>query len=131
MIGDSNMPNPGYRIPPGAGSSAGRGGDPSAGAGSATLEGGEGFFDAFANEVEDYANFHWRHMRKQEEVLMPLAERHLKEEDWREIDAAFQGNADPLIGVNVKQGFEQLFTRIVRLAPAPIGVGPEPSGRAD
>jgi hemerythrin-like domain-containing protein len=89
-------------------------------------EGGKAFFEAFAKEVEDYSNFHWRHMRKEEEVVMPLAEKHLKGEDWREIDAAFRGNADPLIEVDVKQGFEQLFTRIVSLAPPPIGVGPEP-----
>jgi len=85
--------------------------------------GGQENFAAFADEVERYAEFHWRHMQQEEEVVLPLAERALTEEDWREIDAAFAGNADPLIGQDVEKDFERLFTRIVNIAPPPIGVG--------
>jgi hemerythrin-like domain-containing protein len=80
---------------------------------------------AFAEEVERYADFHWRHMRQEEEVVLPLAERVLTEEDWREIDAAFAGNADPLIAKDVEKDFERLFKRIVNIAPPPIGLGRE------
>ena len=87
--------------------------------------GGEEDFAVFAAEVERYADFHWRHMRQEEEVVLPLAERALTEEDWREMDVAFGGNADPLIGKDVEKDFERLFTRIVNIAPPPIGVGRE------
>ena len=87
--------------------------------------GGEEDFAVFAADVERYADFHWRHMRQEEEVVLPLAERALTEEDWREMDVAFGGNADPLIGKDVEKDFERLFTRIVNIAPPPIGVGRE------
>jgi len=87
--------------------------------------GGQEDFAAFASEVERYADFHWRHMRQEEEVILPLAERTLTEEDWREMDMVFAGNADPLIGKGVEKDFERLFTRIVNIAPPPIGVGRE------
>ncbi|MGQ0547129.1 MAG: hemerythrin domain-containing protein [Betaproteobacteria bacterium] len=68
----------------------------------------------FLDAVTAYAEFHWKHMRKEEEELLPLAERHLTASDWREIDAAFGANPD----------FERQFSRIVGLAPAPVGLGP-------
>ena len=46
---------------------------------------------------------------------------HLTAEDWREIDAAFSGNADPLVGESAGADYEALFRRIVNLAPPPIG----------
>jgi len=85
--------------------------------------GGDEHFGAFADKVRQYADFHWHHMRQEELIVMPLAERVLTEEDWRAIDTAFAGNADPLIGKAVGRDFEHLFKRIVNLAPAPIGLG--------
>jgi hemerythrin-like domain-containing protein len=73
--------------------------------------------------VERYVDFHRRHMRQEEQVVLPLAERVLTEEDWREIDAAFAGNADPLIGTDVEKDFERLYRRIVSIAPPPLGFG--------
>ena len=68
------------------------------------------FFDA----VSAYAEFHWQHMRREEQELLPLAERILGPEDWRAVDASFEQNPD----------FDKAFSRIVRLAPAPVGLGP-------
>jgi hemerythrin-like domain-containing protein len=76
----------------------------------------------FLAAVEAYAEFHWKHMRKEEDRLLPLAERHLQAEDWKAIDAAFSANADPMAGMR-ERDFEQLFTRIANLAPAPVGLG--------
>jgi len=76
----------------------------------------------FLQAVDGYAEFHWRHMRKEEEELLPLAERHLSPQDWKMVDAAFDANEDPVAGVREKD-FHALFSRIVRLAPAPVGVG--------
>ena len=76
----------------------------------------------FLEAVNAYAEFHWKHMRREEHELLPLAEKHLTAEDWREIDAAFAANQDPIRGVQEKD-FQALFSRIAHLAPAPIGLG--------
>jgi len=76
----------------------------------------------FRNAVEAYAEFHWKHMRKEEQQLLPLAERHLTPEDWKAIDAAFAANRDPIAGMQ-ERDFEKLFSRIVALAPDPVGLG--------
>jgi hemerythrin-like domain-containing protein len=68
---------------------------------------------AFLEAVNAYAEFHWSHMRREEQELLPLAERCLAPEDWRAIDAAFVANPD----------FDEQFTRIVNLAPEPVGLG--------
>ena len=76
----------------------------------------------FQQAVEAYAEFHWKHMRKEEQQLMPLAERALTAEDWKAINAAFSENRDPVAGLQ-ERDFEQLFSRIANLAPAPVGLG--------
>jgi hemerythrin-like domain-containing protein len=72
--------------------------------------------------VNAYADFHWKHMRKEETQLLPLAEKHLKDDDWRAIDRAFALNRDPIAGIE-ERDFQKLFSRIANLAPAPIGLG--------
>jgi branched-chain amino acid transport system ATP-binding protein len=79
----------------------------------------------FAEGVERYAAFHWRHMRKEEDEVLPLARESLTAEDWVAIDAAFASNEDPVVGVPASAAFRELFKRIVTLAPPPWGVGPE------
>jgi hemerythrin-like domain-containing protein len=76
----------------------------------------------FLAAVTEYAEFHWKHMRKEESVLLPLAERHLGADDWKDIDAAFAANTDPVAGVE-ERDFQKLFSRIANLAPAPVGLG--------
>ena len=61
-------------------------------------------------------------MRCEEHELLPLAETALIEEDWEAIGAAFAGNEDPIADLR-GQDFDQLFARIVSIAPAPIGLG--------
>jgi hemerythrin-like domain-containing protein len=84
--------------------------------------GWQGGARAFSAAVDAYAQCHWNHMRKEEQKLLPLAERFLTAEDWREIDAAFAGNNDPIADLR-EQDFEKLFSRIVTLAPEPVGLG--------
>lgn len=74
--------------------------------------------------VDDYANFQWSHMRKEEQEILPAAERALLPADWELIDAAFKSNNDPLVGVERQQEFRELFRRVVNLMPAPMGLGP-------
>ena len=87
-------------------------------------EGGASEFGNFLAAMEAYAAFHWDHMRAEEMELLPLAERYLSTDDWEVIDAAFVGHTDPMLGVDVGQQYDALFSRIVMLAPPPIGVGP-------
>jgi branched-chain amino acid transport system ATP-binding protein len=84
---------------------------------------GESQFEAFESLVNEYAEFHWNHMRTEEQELLPLANAHLTQEDWKEIDAAFSGHSDPLLGGKAGEEYEALFLRIVNLAPPPIGLG--------
>lgn len=72
---------------------------------------------AFADEIIG-------HMAFAEGSLIPLAKKHLATEDWAEIGAAFSENGDPRFEADVDRECRDLFTRIVNLAPAPIGVGP-------
>jgi hemerythrin-like domain-containing protein len=82
----------------------------------------------FRAAVDEYAAFHWAHMRKEEEQLLPLAQRHLLLEDWEAINNAFSSNTDPVAEMQ-EHDFDTLFSRIANLAPAPVGLG-EPWARA-
>ena len=78
--------------------------------------------ERFAAVVELYAQFHWNHMRREEQELLPRAEKALTGEDWAAIEAAFLGNDDPIADLREKD-FNKLYQRIVSLAPAPVGLG--------
>jgi hemerythrin-like domain-containing protein len=86
--------------------------------------GGPAEFSNFRTAVEAYATFHWDHMQAEERELLPLAEKYLTAADWQEIDTAFLGHSDPLLGAEAGAKYDALFIRIVNLAPPPIGVGP-------
>lgn len=77
---------------------------------------------SFKAAVDAYADFHWSHMRKEEAQVLPLAQREFNAADWEEITEAFEANKDPVAGVPEKE-FEALFSRIVSIAPDPIGLG--------
>jgi len=77
----------------------------------------------FGQAVDLYADFHWKHMRQEEEEVMPLAERVLTAEDWEEIDAAFTGNDDPMFGQKPREEYATLFKLILSQAPPPVGYG--------
>jgi hemerythrin-like domain-containing protein len=91
--------------------------------------GAEGAREAFAAAVDRYALFHWEHLRKEEDVVLPLALRTLDAADWQTIDAAFSANNDPEPGRAPRQEFEALFRLIVTMAPPPLGVGPTAAER--
>ena len=88
-------------------------------------QGGKAEFSSFLAAVESYAAFHWEHMRAEEQEALPMAEKYLSVSDWEAIDAAFLGHSDPMLGTDARTEFDKLFTRIVNLAPPPIGLGPE------
>jgi hemerythrin-like domain-containing protein len=88
-------------------------------------QGGAAESSKFMAAVEEYAAFHWEHMRSEEKEVVPLAEKYLLAGDWQTIDAAFLGHSDPMLGAEAGAKYSALFTRIVNLAPPPIGLGPE------
>ncbi len=77
--------------------------------------------------MNDYAKVQWWHMRKEEEVILPVAEQALGADDWKATDAAFRSNEAPIVGVQVTRASRELFKRFVNLAP-PIGADPERRG---
>jgi len=85
--------------------------------------GGEREFAAFRDALDAYANFQWKHMRAEEEELLPIARAELDADDWKAIEAGLREATDPLEGARAFD-YDALFRRIVTLAPPPIGVGP-------
>jgi hemerythrin-like domain-containing protein len=85
---------------------------------------GDSRHQAFEAAARNYIAQYLAHMRLEEAVLLPAAERVLSGEDWRVLDSAFAANQDPMTGVYPREPvYDRLFTRIVMRAPAPIGVG--------
>jgi len=85
---------------------------------------GSAEFAAFEAVVESFVNFEYEHMRREERHVLPMAEHHLLPEDWEVIDAAYTNGTVPSFSPQTAANFENLFDRIVQLAPSPIGVGP-------
>lgn len=79
---------------------------------------------AFEKAAKQYLAFYLEHMRLEETVILPAAQKVLSDADWKELDAAFASNCDPLTGKYPRDPvYDRLFTRIVSRAPAPIGLG--------
>lgn len=79
---------------------------------------------AFETSVKRYIEAYMAHMRLEETAIIPVAQKVLSDEDWKELDAAFATNCDPLTGKYPRDpAYDRLFTRIVMSAPAPIGLG--------
>ncbi len=78
---------------------------------------------AFEQAAKRYVDAYLAHMALEEQQLLPLASRVLTPEDWLEIDEAFEANQDPLTGHAPEAEFQAIFTRIVNLLPAPLGLG--------
>lgn len=79
---------------------------------------------AFEQLARRYVDFYFSHMGLEEREILPLAERVLTREDWIELDGAFEANRDPLTGRHEPEpDYRALFTQIVGIVPAPIGLG--------
>lgn len=72
------------------------------------------YIDAFPERMH--------HPKEDRYLFARLAERALTDEDWREIGEAFSVNDDPIADLREKD-LASLFSRIVSLAPEPIGLG--------
>lgn len=80
--------------------------------------------EAFETHCLRYLDAYMDHMRLEESAILPEAIKHLSDADWAELDAAFAQNTDPLNGSQTRDPvYDRLYSRIVRTAPAPIGLG--------
>ena len=79
--------------------------------------------EAFFATADRYAELEWEHLRAEEEVFLPIAERVLSAEEWAAIATAFRENDNPLFGIKPKDEAEVLYQRILNLTPSPIGFG--------
>ena len=67
--------------------------------------------------VKRYISFYLEHMRLEEEVILPAAQRVLDDQDWAELDAAFATNCDSNTGKYPRDAtYDRLFTCIVTRA---------------
>jgi hemerythrin-like domain-containing protein len=78
---------------------------------------------AFEQAAQQYVDFYLQHMAVEEKQILPLAERTLTAQDWAALDAAFSANRDPLTGHEPDDEYRALFSRIVNVLPAPLGLG--------
>jgi len=77
-------------------------------------------FPRFAGDVEAYAQFHAQHMSKEENGLLPLAERSLTAADWAAIAQAFRDGDHPRFGIAPKDELDALYRRAIALwTPSP------------
>ena len=78
----------------------------------------------FEKAMDSYISGYLDHIRTEERVVLPLAEKVLTAADWAELDAAFMQNRDPLTHRAGDDAYRPLFKRILMTAAAPIGLGP-------
>lgn len=84
---------------------------------------GESRRGTFAGAFFQYVDRYLAHMRIEEAEILPAARKHLTAEDWAELDAVFEANRDSISGQKAPAAeYERLFSRVVRMAPAPIGL---------
>lgn len=77
---------------------------------------------AFEDAAKRYKAFYLDHMRLEDTLILPAAQRVLGAADWQALDAAFAANCDPLTGKYPRDPvYDRLFTRIVMHARAPLG----------
>lgn len=85
---------------------------------------GEARREGFSQALQSYVRFYLDHMRLEETVVLPAAQKCLEAADWADIDAVFAGNVNPLAQGPLRDpAYNRLFTRIVMRAPSPIGLG--------
>ena len=84
---------------------------------------GDDFREDFRLAAKKYYDFYLHHLQLENSVIIPMALRVLDEDEWLEMDAAFEANSDPWLGHSDHALYQNLFTKITNHAPAPIGLG--------
>lgn len=79
----------------------------------------------FRDTVLAYCDFERRHAQQEEDEVLELARQVLEPADWKEIDAAFEKNVDPMFGQQWNNEFSELLNHLINRLPAPLGLGEE------
>lgn len=80
----------------------------------ALAAGGAAAAQELEGAVRRYAAFQWEHLGREEGVVLPAAQRHLTDADWRALDAAFAHDASGGPGADgSEQEVRELFAQIV------------------
>ena len=82
---------------------------------------GASTFDEFHHIVTVYTERAFKHIHLEEDQLLPIAQRVLTAEDWKEINNAFHSNKDPLIDPETQHHFREMFSKIINMAPSMLG----------
>lgn len=70
--------------------------------------------------MDDFSEFYWAHMRKEEQSLLPLAAAALTPSQWEGIEKAFVAVNDPLFGSELAETYRRLYEYIAARMPDPM-----------
>ena len=70
----------------------------------------------FALLLDSYARNQEEHLRKEDDIVIPIASRVLAAADWEPIDRAFRQNRDPFFGIGAMGPIGRLVAQAVALA---------------
>ena len=73
-----------------------------------------------SSAVDEFAEFYWLHMRKEEQQLLPLAEDLLSAEQWERVESAFCNESDPLFGAAKSEKYRMLYRYISSHTQGPL-----------
>ena len=72
--------------------------------------------EQFSLAVNRYKDMLFAHIGLEEREIIPLARKHLLEEDWQKISLAFSTNGDPRFDEMVEAKYKKLFSEIINRA---------------
>ena len=77
----------------------------------------------FEQSMKNYIASYLEHIRTEENLVLPMAERILTAADWAELDAAFMLHRDPLTRCAADDMYQPLFKRVLMTLASPPGLG--------
>jgi hemerythrin-like domain-containing protein len=69
--------------------------------------------DGFIGAARTFVDAERQHMRKEEQIFFPLAEKLLVREDWQQVEAQLRAEHDPLFGDDIEQEFRIVRDRLL------------------
>lgn len=76
--------------------------------------------NTLSTAVDEFAEFYWAHMRKEEDELLPIAASALAESQWERIERDFQAVNDPLFDSAPAEDYRRLFAFIAERTQGPL-----------
>jgi nucleotide-binding universal stress UspA family protein/hemerythrin-like domain-containing protein len=70
---------------------------------------------SLATAVDAFASAQLKHIAIEEQRIIPGAQKHLTEDDWKEVATAFGQNGDPRFNAGERETYRRLYSRIANL----------------